>query len=85
MSAVQLNACEQFIEAMGPMIYNPFQVEKVVKYINSLHEEAPCQFSVEEMEKIVAASTEEARAGKGVSHAEIKKLTITSMSTHRKQ
>lgn len=77
MSAVQLSACEQIVNAMGPMIYNPSRVQMVLHYIYNLQSEAPCQFSEEEMQQIVASGTQDALAGKGMSHAELKKMTAS--------
>ncbi len=77
MSALQLQACEQFIHAMGPMIYNPTQVERVMSYITSLQAEAPCQFSHDEMNNILASGIAQTRQGAGISHEELKKVTTS--------
>ena len=77
MSALQLQTCERFIHAMGPMIYNPLQVERVLNYITSLQAEAPCQFSHTEMTDILASGIAQTRQGAGVSHEELKKVTTS--------
>ena len=77
MSALQLQTCERFIHAMGPMIYNPMQVERVLNYITSLQTEAPCQFSYDEMNNILASGIVQTRQGAGVSHEELKKVTTS--------
>lgn len=75
MSAYQLQTCERFIHAMGPMIYNPMQVERVMNYIHALQADAPCQFSEEEMTDILASGIAQTRQGAGVSHENLKKVT----------
>ncbi|MCQ2324336.1 MAG: hypothetical protein MJZ53_05755 [Paludibacteraceae bacterium] len=77
MSALQLQTCERFVHAMGPMIYNPQQVERVIKYIVSLQAEAPCQFSHEEMHEILAAGISQTKQGAGISHEELKNVTTS--------
>ncbi|MCQ2340085.1 MAG: hypothetical protein MJZ79_04805 [Paludibacteraceae bacterium] len=77
MSALQLQTCERLIHAMGPMIYNPTQVERVMNYITSLQADAPCQFNHEEMTNILASGIAQTRQGVGVSHEELKKVTTS--------
>ncbi len=38
------------------------------------HVETPCQFSEKEIQQMVVCGTIEALAGKGMSHAELKKM-----------
>ena len=77
MSALQLQACERFIHAMGPMIYNPMQVERVMNYINTLQADAPCQFSEDEMNAILASGITQTKQSAGISHDDLKKTTAS--------
>ena len=75
MSAFQLQTCERFIHAMGPMIYNPMQVALVMNYIASLQKDAPCQFSHDEMSNILASGIAQTQQGAGIAHEELKNVT----------
>lgn len=77
MSALQLQTCERFIHTMGPMIYNPVQVERVMNYIISLQADAPCQFSHDEMDHILASGITQTQRGSGITHEELKNVTKT--------
>lgn len=74
MSAVQAMASEQFIDAMGPMISDADTMKQVMAYIALLrHQAEPCQYSTVEMHDILTQSLDDVRAGKGTTHADLKK------------
>ncbi len=74
MSATQLQASERFIDAMGPMITDAKAMNQVITYISLLrHQAEPCQHTTDEMREMLAASISDVRAGRGTTHAELKK------------
>jgi len=74
MSAVQMLASEQFINAMGPMVADKKSMNQVMAYIALLrHQVEPCMYTHEEMRDIIAASIADVHAGKGTTHADLKK------------
>lgn len=74
MSAAQAMASERFITAMGPMIANEKKMERVIRFISLIREDAPCRFSEEEVRCMGLQALERAQQGQGVSHVEAKQM-----------
>lgn len=74
MSTAQAMVGDRLLYAMGPMVEDEQKVSAIIRYITSLREEqAPCQFSTQEMSDILAQSTAEMRAGKSTLHDDFKR------------
>lgn len=74
MSAAQIRASERFITAMGPMVANEEKMERVIRFISLLRDDAPCRFSTEEVRSMGLQAVERAQQGIGVSHVDAKKM-----------
>ena len=74
MSTVQAMVSDRLLYAMGSMVEDERKVSAVIRYINALRDEqAPCQFSENEMREILAQATLDVRAGKGTLHDDFKR------------
>lgn len=74
MSAAQAIASERFITAMGPMVANEEKMERVIRFISLIRDDAPCRFSEEEIRSMGLQAKERAQQGVGISHIEAKQM-----------
>ena len=73
MSTAQAMVSDRLVYAMGAMVEDERKVSAVIRYIHLLRDQqAPCQFTEEEMCEALAQATVEARAGKGMTHEDFK-------------
>ena len=79
MSAAQAIAIERFLAAMGPMIKDEQKMNTVLNYIISLRaDNAPCQFSEQEIEAFADKAEQEYAAGVGMmSHSDFMQEVAT--------
>jgi len=72
MSAAQALASKQFLEAMGPMVSNKQKMQRVIQFIYHLQDDAPCQYTDDEMRVLLAQATEQTKQGQWISHEDLK-------------
>ncbi len=79
MSAAQAIASERFLAAMGPMIEDEQKMNTVLNYIISLRaDNAPCQFSEQEIVAFADKAEQEYAAGMGMmSHSDFMQEVAT--------
>lgn len=79
MSAAQAIASERFLAAMGPMIKDEQKMNTVLNYIISLRaDNAPCQFSEQEIVAFADKAEQEYAAGVGMmSHSDFMQEVAT--------
>ena len=79
MSAAQAIASSRFLNAMGPMIEDEQKMNTVLNYIISLRaDNAPCQFSEQEIVAFADKAEQEYAAGMGMmSHSDFMQEVAT--------